>query len=76
MRATSLLIGPPRMSGRSVSEPHSSFASLRRHFTRILPPVTDNMLFLSQQKGNICTKYVLDPRVDLGATGIRRYATD
>ena len=35
MRAMSLHIGPPRMSGRSVSEPHSSFASLRRHFTRI-----------------------------------------
>ena len=79
MRATSLHIGPPRMSGRSVSEPHSSFASLRRHFIRILPPVTDSMLFLSQQKGrkgNICTKYVLDARVDLGTTGIRRYATD
>ena len=51
MRAMSLHIGPPRRSGRSVSEPHSSFASLRRHFTRNLPPVTDNMLFLSQRKG-------------------------
>ena len=51
MRAMSLHIGPPRMLGRSVSEPHSSFASLRMHFTRILPPVTDNMLFLSQRKG-------------------------
>ena len=35
MKATSLHIGPPRMTGRSVSEPHSSFASLPRHFTRI-----------------------------------------
>ena len=35
MRAMSLHIGSPRMSGRSVSEPHSSFASLRRHYTLI-----------------------------------------
>ena len=35
MRAMSLHIGPPHTSGRSVSKPHASFASLRRHFTRI-----------------------------------------
>ena len=50
MRAMSLHIGPPRMSGRSVSEPHSSFAS-QSTLPVFLPPVTDNMLFLSQRKG-------------------------
>ena len=51
MRTMSLHIGPPRMSGRSVSEPHSSFASREGTIPVFLPPVTDNMLFLSQRKG-------------------------
>ena len=65
------ILNPPRMSGRSVSEPHFPFASLRRHLPVFLSPVTDNMPFLSQRKETLVQKkYVSDARVDLGTTGI------
>ena len=52
MKATSLHIGPPRMTGRSVSEPLTLPLQVCEGTLPVfLPPVTDNMLFLSQRKG-------------------------
>ena len=62
------------MSGRSVSEPHCSWASLPEkvypYLVPILSPVTENLLFFkSAAEGNIPRKNVPDARVDLGTSG-------
>ena len=63
------------MSGRSVTLPHCSWprASLleavNQYLVPILSPVTDNMLFLNQQKGELF--YPPDAMDDLGTAAYK-----